>query len=519
MKRATTRQNGGAKLSVGQPLAIGASQALSSSRSADVPPKAAKATRAAVAGAVIGSAALRQEAGGPARESGASSAGATDAAALAAEMKWLSAVIDQRIRAFFGSGDGRVSWPPAPAVRGDSPYGALLARFAPGDRERLLLALALAPHLAPHVLDGFLLKNENTGRNFTEVGGIKGEAHAGFLPTGQTALFLLGGDDFAARMEVMRLLDPRHTLSAAGPLRLASPVPGEPAWSGPLEFSPSWLRHLLYGEKPGPDLEPMFPAAAVTTALAPDDLVLAPATAAGMAEIRNWARHGPELRRDWGLERHSRPGFCALFHGPPGTGKTLAAALLGRELAVDVYRLDLAAVVSRYVTETEANLRRLFDEAERRDWILLLDEADALFGRRTEVRDAHDRYANVAVAYLLQRVDDYRGIVVVTAQDAANLDDALFRRMDVVVPFPRPDATQRECLWKNVADRRVQLADDVSWSKIAREHELTGGQIAGAFRRACLRAATRDDRRLTREDIVAGIRSERERARPVRSRR
>jgi len=91
--------------------------------------------------------------------------------------------------------------------------------------------------------------------------------------------------------------------------------------------------------------------------------------------------------------------------------------------------------------------------------------------------------------------------------------------MDVVVPFPRPDATQRECLWKNVADRRVPLADDVSWSKIAREHELTGGQIAGAFRRACLRAVTRDDRRLTRDDIVAGIRAERERARPVRSRR
>jgi len=126
-------------------------------------------------------------------------------------------------------------------------------------------------------------------------------------------------------------------------------------------------------------------------------------------EIKAWIEHRQTLMRDWGLEKQIKPGFRSLFYGPPGTGKTFTASLLGKSTGLDVYRIDLSLVVSKYIGETEKNLSTVFDQAERNDWILFFDEADALFGKRTQVSSSHDRYANQEVAYLLQRVEDFCG--------------------------------------------------------------------------------------------------------------
>jgi len=186
-----------------------------------------------------------------------------------------------------------------------------------------------------------------------------------------------------------------------------------------------------------------IPAQPITTALEWDDLVLDPATRREVDDIVAWVRHQNTLMDDWRLAKRLKPGFRILFHGPHGTGKTLAACLLGKAIGSPVYRVDLSKVVSKYIGETEKNLAALFDAAEHQRWILFFDEADALFGKRTQVRDANDRAADLEVAYLLQKIEDYPWIVIVAGNLQGYIDDAFARRFESIILFRLPDAEQR----------------------------------------------------------------------------
>ena len=148
-----------------------------------------------------------------------------------------------------------------------------------------------------------------------------------------------------------------------------------------------------------------------------------------------WVKYGERIRKEWGLESRIKPGYRALFYGPSGSGKTFTATLLGKEVGKDVFCVDLSMVVSKFIGETEKNLSHVFEVAENKDWILFFDEADALFGKRTNVKDSHDRYANQEVAYLLQRVENYRGLVILSTNFKSNIDEAFARRFQVMVPF------------------------------------------------------------------------------------
>ena len=433
---------------------------------------------------------------------------------LRTEMEWLSVMIDLRIRRHFRHGESapaEAKFPPPPTLPRNSRYVTLVTGCVEKDDEpeavRLLFALALAPHVAPHLLDVFFLKNEKTERGFTEFGGVKGIHHAGFVPTGETALFLLCGDDVAARLATLPLLEPTHPMYVKGPLRLATPQPDEPSWSGALGFSPSYLRHLTTGEEPRPELGVAFPARPVTTTLTWDDLVLDPKALAEVGEIKIWALHEDELLHQWGLGRHVKPGYRALFHGPSGTGKTLTATLLGNELQREVYRVDLSQVVSKYIGETEKNLAAVFTEAERRKWILFFDEADALFGKRTQTSSSHDRYANQEVAFLLQRVEDHPGTVILATNLKSNLDDAFARRFQSVIYFAPPTAAQRLQLWRNSFGSKVKFESDVDLSLVARQHELTGGQIINVVRYACI-VAVQNGGKIAQRSIEDGCRRE-----------
>src|SRR5690606_1665724 len=151
--------------------------------------------------------------------------------------------------------------------------------------------------------------------------------------------------------------------------------------------------------------------------------------------------------KDWGMEKRLNPGFRVLFHGPPGTGKTLTASLLGKYTGKEVYKIDLSMVVSKFIGETEKNLANLFDKAENKDWILFFDEADALFGKRTNVRDAHDKYANQEVSFLLQRTETYAGLVILATNFKNNIDDAFARRFQSHIYFPSPAFGERLKIW------------------------------------------------------------------------
>jgi SpoVK/Ycf46/Vps4 family AAA+-type ATPase len=225
-------------------------------------------------------------------------------------------------------------------------------------------------------------------------------------------------------------------------------------------------------------------------------------------ELEAWIRHEQVLMGDWGLARRLRPGYRCLLYGPPGTGKTLAATLLGKRVGRDVYRVALSTVVSKYIGETEKNLERIFTRAESMSCILFFDEADALFGKRTNVSDAHDRYANQEVAYLLQRIEDFPGVVILASNYSSNIDDAFTRRFQAVVHFPLPEAAERERLWAASFSEESVLAADVAFDEIALQYELSGGAMMNVVRYASLMALEAGDNVVRNHDIIDGIRRE-----------
>jgi SpoVK/Ycf46/Vps4 family AAA+-type ATPase len=223
-----------------------------------------------------------------------------------------------------------------------------------------------------------------------------------------------------------------------------------------------------------------------------DDLVLPEPQLATLRQIAAQVRNRLRVYDDWGFGRGSTRGLgvAALFSGESGTGKTLAAEVLASELNLDLYRIDLSSVVSKYIGETEKNLRRVFDAAEGGGAVLLFDEADALFGKRSEVKDSHDRYANIEVSYLLQRMETYRGLAILTTNLKSALDTAFQRRLRFIVHFPFPDAQQREAIWLRSFPASAPTAD-LDFLKLARLH-IAGGGIRNVALNAAFLAADDD---------------------------
>lgn len=453
----------------------------------------------------------------------------TNADVLDRELTWMSAVLDARFTRYFAPSDDTSSGdapsddtpsddaPSVDAVLGAAPplptddaapYAAFVRAHGLDAAERLVLALALAPHLRPQALDLFFVKNTGLDRGFTEFGGLSGSQHGGFLPTGETVAFVLAGTDLARRLAVHALFGPDHVFRTARILSLTDPSPGEPPLSGGLHLSADARSRLLTGVGHAPEYGSTFPAQRLTTRLSWDDLVLDAPILDEVEEIRAWIEHGETLLDDWGLRRILAPGFRSLFHGPPGTGKTLTASLLGESTGRPVYRVDLSLVVSKYVGETEKNLAGVFDRAAGRGWILFFDEADALFGRRTTTQDARDRYANQEVAYLLQRVESFPGVVILASNLKGNIDDAFARRFQSMIYFPVPGPTQRLQLWRQCLPPGAALGDDVDLAHLADDYELTGGAIVNVVRYAALRALRNDARTLRHADFLHGIRRE-----------
>ncbi|WP_009917495.1 ATP-binding protein, partial [Burkholderia humptydooensis] len=220
-----------------------------------------------------------------------------------------------------------------------------------------------------------------------------------------------------------------------------------------------------------------------------DDLVLPPFVAAQLREIAAQLRDRQTVYDDWGFGRGQTRGLgiAALFAGESGTGKTMAAEAIANAARVDLYRIDLSSVVNKYIGETEKNLARLFDAAETSGAILLFDEADALFGRRSDVKDSHDRYANIEVAYLLQRIETYRGLAILTTNMKSALDRAFLRRIRFVVNFPFPDAAARESIWRRQFPAAAPLGA-IDFGALARLN-LAGGHIRSVALNAAFKAA------------------------------
>lgn len=430
---------------------------------------------------------------------------------LELELAWLTEVIDTRFKLYFDQEcevEKVSDLAPPDLATSSSPWARWVEENQLGFAERLALVLGLVPHLRPQVLDVFSIKNQSFDRPFTEFGGARREGQGDFRPSGETLAFLLAGNDLETRFRAQALFDPPHLFARHGMLRLEADGDEPPSMKSPLRLSRELLSLFTSGEPRRPDFGASFPARYIETRRSWDDLVLHPGTRKQVGEIETWIRHGDTLLNDWDMAAKLRPGYRSLFFGPPGTGKTTTACLLGKSTGRDVYQVDLSLVISKYIGETEKNLAKIFDQAQNKGWILFFDEADALFGKRSETKDAHDRYANQEVAFLLQRVETFDGIAILASNLQENIDSAFARRFESIIYFPMPRPEERLLLWRQGFSPKAKLADCLDLECIARDHKLSGSSIMNVVRWASLQALERGDDVITGEDVRQGIHKE-----------
>ncbi len=374
--------------------------------------------------------------------------------------------------------------------------------------EILLLLLAIIPHLKPSLLDDLIKQTIPNPGDYPQLGGVRGNHFRGFLPTGETAVFALSGDEISKRSRCQQLFNNNHILTSKNVLWLDEVGKGEPLLSGKLIISQEYLELFTSGNIMHPKLSMEFPAQYITTEMEWDDLVLNETTMKQIEELEIWVKHHYTLMHDWGMQRKLKPGYRALFYGPAGTGKTLTATLLGKYTGKDVFKIDLSMVVSKFIGETEKNLSQLFNKAENKNWILFFDEADALFSKRTNVRDAHDKYANQEAAYLLQRIETFDGLVILASNFKNNIDDAFIRRFHSIIHFPIPNAAERLALWQKAFPSNVKLSDKIDLHAVSKKYELVGSAIMSTVQFCCLHALARETAVIDEELLMSGIKKE-----------
>lgn len=394
------------------------------------------------------------------------------------------------------------------SLSGDDPISVFVRANELNTEEYICLLLSLAPHIAPNLLTRILYDFLPNGGDFPEFGAVKGKNHRGAIPTGETILFVLAGLEIKQRVDLLPLFSENHLFARKEIIYLEEVPPGEPKMSGRLILNQEYVELFTTGKVSRPKLSSEFPAQFIETELEWDDLILNEKTTSQIAEIETWLKHNQVLFDDWDMKKRIKPGFRVLFTGLPGTGKTLTATLLGKYTKRDVYRIDLSLVISKYIGETEKNLARLFDRAKYQDWILFFDEADAIFGKRTSIRDAHDKYANQEVSYLLQRIESHPGLVILASNMKNNIDTAFTRRFNTIIEFENPSTAERLKLWKTNIPEKVQLEEKIVLEDLARKYEINGANIVNIIHYACLKTIENESTLLRYSDLLTGIQKE-----------
>ncbi len=430
---------------------------------------------------------------------------------LQQDIAWLETVIETGLALYFENDTvfRSVKEVAMPLVEENdtSGYAQLLRTYNLMFEERLIFIMTLARYIKPQSLDLFLLKNKSIDANFSEFGGIKDEKQIGFIPTLETVSFILGGaDNLNIRMQFMHMIYDSSLLYKEGILKAQNhPI----LLNEPLVLSEEYLNLIITHKKFVPKYNSKFPAEEITTNLEWEDLVLEISTKAQLGEVKQWLKHSNLILNDWKLNKNLKPGYRVLFYGPPGTGKTLAATLLGKSIDTPVFRIDLSMIVSKYIGETEKNLGQLFDKAASKGWILFFDEADALFSKRTNTNSSNDRHANQEVAYLLQRVESFDGLVILATNLQTNIDEAFLRRFQNTIHFTKPKYRERKILWTKMFANTFEISEgeDVL-DEIAKKYEMSGGEMINVLRYCAIKAAESGEKKISYKNIMTGIKRE-----------
>lgn len=374
--------------------------------------------------------------------------------------------------------------------------------------ESITILTALAPHIYPNFFENIIMEHFPQGGDFPEFGGVRTGQQRYLLPTGETVLFILAGMQAQERLRYFYLFAEEHFFCRQSVLWIDPLREGEPAMSGRIIMAQDWVDKLLLQKETNPRFGLDFPARKIHTEMNWQDAVLSNHTMQQVQDIMMWMEQNPKLIADENLGRKIKPGYRVLFYGPSGTGKTLTASLLGKHFDLDVYRIDLSQIVSKYIGETEKNLESVFKKAESKKWILFFDEADALFGKRTQVQSSHDKYANQEISYLLQRVEDYPGLLILASNYKSNIDEAFIRRFQSLIHFAMPNAAERLQLWHKVMPANLKPHPHLDFNDLAVRYELSGAAILNAMQYAALHAHAAESLFLRQEDILYGIKRE-----------
>ncbi|WP_374454957.1 ATP-binding protein [Nocardioides sp.] len=426
---------------------------------------------------------------------------------LTRDLQLLEDLVDDQLASHLGTASGAVRSPNDRGFDLDL-FSALHYGEPLTPAEHVVLLLALVPHLRPAFFDALIGRHLPEGGDLPELGGVRLDSGRGVLATGETAQFVIAGDDIRDRLAVQRMFTTEHWFSRRHLLWLDRVREGAPATSGRLVLDPESVELMTTGHATLPGFSTGFPAEHVGTEMDRDDVVLRPDTWRQIRDIETWMRFNDTVLHEWGMGKRVRPGYRVLFHGPPGTGKTLAATLIGKATGRPVFRVDLSRVVSKYIGETEKNLSGLFDKAEGKEWILFFDEADALFGKRTDIRDAHDKYANQEASYLLQRIETFSGLVILATNRRSNIDEAFLRRFQSAVCFHPPTPEQRRELWQRSFPHQVAVDADVDWRDIAGRFELTAASIVNVAHHCAIAALDTDMQPVDRSMLEGAIMQE-----------
>lgn len=429
---------------------------------------------------------------------------------IAQELNWLSQLLDARLQEINGTEiharSLQFSEVELPSLEGKkSAYAELVQSLSLGRADRLLLITALAPHVRPEFFTRRLRDDKSSLKvQYPEFGGCFDSVFMHFIPSLQTAVFLLAGNDLPAQsLYQLTLLGSRLVTEQVIGLRTSFANDDGGERTQILSLAPEFTHYLLSSRKPRLDFGRAFPASQVSTDLGWEDLTLNEFTMDQVKEVMNWVKMSSLMNSTDKI----RPGYPCLFYGPPGTGKSLTAKLIGKEYQKDVFRVDLSMIVSKYVGETEKNLAHLFDRAENHDCILFFDEADALFTRRTEVSSSNDKWANLEMSYLLQRMEEYPGLTILATNLKDNIDTAMTRRFESMIYFGRPDAEQRARLWKQLLPREFSYAKNVSLDKLS-GFDLTGGNITNVIKFCCAQSLSNGGYEIGGELLLRGVKRE-----------
>lgn len=424
------------------------------------------------------------------------------------EFKYIEQLIRYRLNPYFPSGQEEEKPGMLPLNEWQLPLNIFIDANQLNESEATLLLIVLAPHVQPDLFDNAIQAKITSALDFPKLGGVRGKNFRGFLPTGETVLFLLAGDNPGERANVQGMFDAAHFFAKKRILWLEEVPAGEPVMSGKIILAAEYIEQFTTGKITRPHFNASFPAKLIETQLQWTDLVLGDDIMQQIKELEEWLKHNGILMKDWGMNGRFKKGYRVLFHGPPGTGKTLTASLLGKYTGREVYKVDLSMVVSKYIGETEKNLENLFAKAEAKNWILFFDEADALFGKRTGVRDAHDKYANQEVSYLLQRIEDFDGLVILASNMKNNIDDAFIRRFNAIIRFPLPSESERVSIWKKSFPENIVFSNNTDIPEVVKKYELTGGNINNIVHYSCLKSLEKQTNEIFLDDVLNGIKRE-----------